>query len=108
MFCTNCGTALEDTYRYCHNCGRSTSHSAAAAPPVGASRLIRPRRGRMIAGVCAGFANYFDADVALVRLLWLLLAIFTGVGFVAYVVAWIVMPNQESCCLPPEVAPQRI
>jgi phage shock protein C len=48
---------------------------------------------KKIAGVCAGFARYFGMDVTLMRVLWLLLAFFTGVGFVAYIVAWICMPR---------------
>lgn len=48
---------------------------------------------KSVAGVCAGFANYLDVDVVLVRIVWLCAAIFTGVGFIAYVVCWIVMPK---------------
>ena len=49
---------------------------------------------KKIAGVCAGFAVYMDVDVTLVRILWLLTAIFTGVGFIAYIIAWIAMPKE--------------
>jgi phage shock protein C len=55
--------------------------------------------GRQVAGVCLGVAEYFDLDVILVRLIWLLCAIFGGFGFIAYLVAWIVMPN-DSYLLP--------
>jgi phage shock protein C len=51
---------------------------------------------KSIAGVCAGFARYLDIDVTLTRILWLCIAIFTGVGFIAYLVAWIVMPKDYS------------
>jgi phage shock protein C len=51
---------------------------------------------KKIAGVCAGFARYFDIDVVLVRVLWLVVAVSTGVGFIAYIVAWIVMPKTEA------------
>jgi phage shock protein C len=50
--------------------------------------------GRKISGVCAGMGEYFDLDVVLVRLVWLVVAIMTGVGFVAYLIAWIVMPEE--------------
>jgi phage shock protein PspC (stress-responsive transcriptional regulator) len=49
---------------------------------------------KKIAGVCAGFARYFDCDVTLMRVIWLLLAFGTGIGFVGYVVAWILMPKE--------------
>ena len=47
---------------------------------------------KKIAGVCAGFARYFGVDVTLMRILWIIVALGTGIGFVAYIVAWIVMP----------------
>jgi phage shock protein PspC (stress-responsive transcriptional regulator) len=55
---------------------------------------MRPCEGRVIAGVCLGFAEYFDLDVTLIRLIWIIVAIFGGTGFLAYVVAWIVMPSE--------------
>lgn len=56
--------------------------------------LVRPRYGRKIGGVCAAFAARFGWDVALVRVMALLLAIFTGIGFLAYIVLWIVLPEE--------------
>jgi phage shock protein C len=53
-----------------------------------------PDEGK-IAGVCAGLAAYFDADVTVVRLVWVILSIIPGVfigGLVAYVAAWILTP----------------
>jgi phage shock protein C len=55
---------------------------------------MRSRIDRKIAGVCAGFAEYFDLDVTVVRVVWLLVAIFGGGGILAYVIAWIVMPEE--------------
>ena len=50
---------------------------------------------KKIAGVCAGAAYYLDVDVTMVRVVWLLVAIFTVVpGFLAYLVAWIAMPKE--------------
>jgi len=56
-------------------------------------RLVRPMYEKSIAGVCAGFARYLEVDITLMRIIWLCAAIFTGVGFIAYLVAWIVMPK---------------
>ena len=61
---------------------------------VARKRLVRPRQGRKIAGVCLGFAEYFDIDVVLVRLMWLLASFMTGIGLLAYPIAWIVMPEE--------------
>ena len=59
-------------------------------------RLFRnPAAGR-IAGVCAGIAEYFDTDVTLVRLAWVVLSIVPGGfvgGLVAYIAAWAIMPD---------------
>jgi len=49
---------------------------------------------KSIAGVCAGFARYLGMDLTLMRILWLCVAIFTGFGFIAYLVCWIVMPKE--------------
>jgi phage shock protein C len=58
-------------------------------------RLTRlPSAGR-IAGVCAGLAEYFDVDVTLVRLAWVILSIVPGGiigGVIVYAVAWAIVP----------------
>jgi phage shock protein C len=57
-------------------------------------RLYRSRTDSMIGGVAAGLADYLGADPALVRVAWALIAVITGgAGLVAYVVAWIVVPE---------------
>ena len=59
-----------------------------------ASQADAPRAERKIAGVCAGFAEYFDLDVTVVRVVWLIVALFGGGGILAYIIAWIVMPEE--------------
>ncbi len=55
---------------------------------------MRLREGRMIAGVCAGFARTYRLDVTITRLVVCLLGLFSaGTVFVAYLVAWVVMPQ---------------
>ena len=59
-------------------------------------RLFRRSSSGRVAGVCAGIAEYLDADVTLVRLLWIVLSIVPGSligGLVAYLVAWMIMPD---------------
>ena len=55
---------------------------------------MRPRQGRKIAGVCLGFAEYFDLDVTLVRLVWLIVSVMTGIGLLSYPIAWIIIPEE--------------
>jgi phage shock protein PspC (stress-responsive transcriptional regulator) len=63
------------------------------APPA-PKRLLRSRNDRWIAGVCGGIGEYAGVDPNLVRLLAVVGAVFSaGTLFLAYIVAWIVMPE---------------
>jgi phage shock protein C len=59
----------------------------------GDRKLVRPREGRMIAGVAAGIARYFGIDATLVRVLWVLAVCLFGTGLLAYLICWIVIPE---------------
>jgi phage shock protein C len=57
--------------------------------------LVRSRKGRMVAGVCAGLADYFGMDVTLVRVIVAVIAVITGgVGILAYLAAWAIIPDE--------------
>ena len=61
-------------------------------------RLHRRSSAGRIAGVCAGIAEYLDADVTLIRLAWVVLSIVPGCllgGLVAYIAAWLIMPDSN-------------
>ena len=60
----------------------------------GAKRLSRRREGRIVAGVCAGLADYFGVNVTLIRLAFAVLTIFGGFGALLYVAAWAVVPEE--------------
>ncbi|PLV59881.1 PspC domain-containing protein [Thermotoga sp. KOL6] len=59
-------------------------------------QLKRSKKNRIIAGVCGGIAEYFDVDPTLVRLIWVLLTLAWGAGILLYIIAWIIMPEEES------------
>jgi len=60
-------------------------------------RLMLDKENGKIAGVCAGFARSWDVDVTLIRVIWLVVAISTaGCGFLAYLIAWMVMPSDRT------------
>lgn len=70
-------------------------HGAPERPArVGPKRLYRHPKGP-VAGIASGMAGYFDVDPVLVRLLWLV-ALFSGIGFFAYVVFWVIVPKAPS------------
>lgn len=92
MYCTRCGSELRETDRFCSQCGVSIQASQAdSSVQLPLARLMYEKK---IAGVCAGFARYFNCDVTLMRVIWLVLAFGTGVGFIGYLIAWIVMPKE--------------
>ena len=62
----------------------------------GDKKLMRPREGRVIGGVCAGLGRYFGLDPTLIRLLWVLSVCLLGAGFLAYVICWIFIPEEEA------------
>lgn len=57
-------------------------------------KLYRARAERKLGGVCAGLANYFEIDPTLVRLAWILMTVIYGMGILAYIVCWVIMPEE--------------
>ena len=55
--------------------------------------LYKSNRSKMVAGVCGGIGEYFGIDPTIVRLLWVLCCAIGGSGFLAYVIAAIIMPD---------------
>ncbi|MEX8548274.1 MAG: PspC domain-containing protein [Mucilaginibacter sp.] len=66
-------------------------------------KLYRDENRKVIAGVCAGLADYFSIDVTIVRLIFVLTLIYHGGGTLAYIVLWIVMPRRNSVLNEPVV-----
>jgi phage shock protein C len=61
----------------------------------GSKTLYRTHQGRILAGVCSGLGEYFGVDANLIRVIFLVLAVFTGgVGVLAYLLMWIVVPEE--------------
>jgi phage shock protein C len=61
----------------------------------GTKILVRSRKGRMVAGICAGIADYYGLDVTLVRLLVAVVSVITGgTGVLAYLAAWMIIPDE--------------
>ena len=90
-FCQRCGTGLPPSARFCSSCG-------AVVPPaafIPGRPLARPIAGRNIAGVCAGLAQAYGWDVAVIRIL-AVIGLFFSCGLVAvgYLACWIGIPEE--------------
>ena len=62
---------------------------------MSSKRLYRSRIDRMIAGVCGGLAKYFDIDPTIVRVLFVVTIFIGGGGILAYIILWIVVPEEQ-------------
>jgi phage shock protein PspC (stress-responsive transcriptional regulator) len=58
------------------------------------SALVRPRRGRIVGGVCAGLARRFDVSPLVVRALFLLSCVLPGPQILLYVGLWLIIPSE--------------
>ena len=65
-------------------------------PPQAPKRLERSKSNRIVGGVCAGVANYFNMDPTLVRVLTVVISLFTGVPVILYIIALFVVPEEGS------------
>ena len=94
MYCVHCGTQVGTEAQFCAKCGAPVAMTGNPFKD-GMRHVVRPLADRKIAGVCAGFARAYGWDVTVVRLVALLL-VFCGCGggVLAYVIAWIVIPNE--------------
>ncbi len=60
-------------------------------------KMERPRSGRMLAGVCAAIANYVNMDVTVVRIIYVLLTIFTAFcGLIVYFIMMLLIPEEKN------------
>jgi phage shock protein C len=57
-------------------------------------KLYRSKTDRKVAGVCGGLAQYFNIDATLIRVLFVVLAVFGGAGLVLYLALWIIVPKE--------------
>ncbi len=59
-------------------------------------KLYRTNKGQKIAGVCTGLGEHFDLDPVILRVLFLVCVPFGGIGFLTYLIMWIVVPLKDS------------
>lgn len=106
MYCTHCGSTLDEKVLYCSQCGTPTANVPQAQPTAPAARLKRSIYDKKIAGVCGGIAQYLNIDSTLVRIVFIVLLLLPpSAGLIAYIAGWIVMPREPERILPPAVQP---
>ncbi len=72
----------------------TSSYTPYSPPPP--KKLVRSRSNRILGGVCGGAADYLNMDPTLVRVLTVLITLFTGVPIVVYLVMLFVVPEEGS------------
>ncbi len=58
-------------------------------------QLRRSKDDKMIAGVAAGVAHFFGLNVSLIRVIWVITAVFGGMTLLIYVILWLVIPEES-------------
>ena len=75
---------------------RSINFNEQTSKPISMKRLYRSKTRRVLGGVCGGIGDYLDIDPTVIRLVWAVLTIITwGIWLLAYIVAWILVPEEE-------------
>jgi phage shock protein C len=100
MICPNCQKDIAAGSRFCYNCGAKQPETAAPTQAYDRKRLMRSSTDKMIAGVCAGLADYFDLDPTIIRVIWVLAFFCAGTGLLVYIILWIVLPLAPSGVIP--------
>ncbi|MBS3125829.1 PspC domain-containing protein [Candidatus Woesearchaeota archaeon] len=61
-------------------------------------RLYRSRTNRVLGGICGGLGEYLDIDPTVIRLVWVVIVIFTGIvpGILAYLLLLLIVPEKKS------------
>ena len=90
MFCPQCGKEYSRRVNFCCHCGTALSYTRVHYTQE-AYALAHGQENR---GCLRRFADYLELDVTLVRIIWLMLAVFGGWGIIGYFIAWIVMPEE--------------
>ena len=68
----------------------------------GVKKLYRSTKDRWLAGICGGIGEYFALDPTIIRVLFVLFSVFAGGGILAYIILWIIIPQEPEASEPSE------
>jgi phage shock protein PspC (stress-responsive transcriptional regulator) len=78
------------------NSSTEYNSSHASYSDMGKRKLFRDENHKLVGGVCSGIANYFDIDIVIVRIVFLVLLFSFGIGFIPYIILWIAVPSSAT------------
>ena len=105
MFCHQCGNSLPAGSNFCSACGAKVNPGVYTASPL--NTMYRPRALRMIGGVCAAISLRWGWDLTATRIVAVVLGIFLfPLSEIAYLVAWLLIPEEAPLMAQPYVDPQ--
>jgi phage shock protein C len=65
-------------------------------PKKKVKKFYRSKEDKVIAGICGGIGEYFGIDSTLVRLIWIIIILAGGAGIIAYIIAWLIVPENPN------------
>ena len=87
--------AMDDTQSTPASSSANQQQSTGSSSATGNKRLFRNENDKVLGGVCSGLANYFNIDVVVTRIIFVIL-LFSGVGFLTYIIMWIAVPSSAT------------
>lgn len=88
--------AMDDTQtQSAASSSSSQEQTNSSNQPAGSKRLFRDENDKVLGGVCSGLANYFNIDVVVARIIFVIL-LFSGIGFLTYIIMWIAVPSSAT------------
>jgi phage shock protein PspC (stress-responsive transcriptional regulator) len=89
--------AMDDTQTqsFASTANEEQSSGSSGTSSTGHKRLFRDENDKVLGGVCSGLANYFNIDVVIARIIFVVL-LFSGIGFLTYIIMWIAVPSSAT------------
>jgi phage shock protein PspC (stress-responsive transcriptional regulator) len=87
--------AMDDTQTQSFASSANDEQSTGSNASTGNKRLYRDENDKVLGGVCSGLANYFNIDVVIARIIFVVL-LFSGIGFLTYIIMWIAVPSSAT------------